>query len=77
MIIENDNDLANAVIKMLNTNKNNSNNEIVRLGSYEARDIDYRRNGTLNLGGLQMTDFLFGGQYANFGGVLVSSIVGS
>ena len=48
------NELRNNLVKMFNVNKNNTYNEVARLGSLEQRDTKYRRNGMLNFGARQM-----------------------
>ncbi len=46
--------IRNNLVKMFNTNKNMTVNDISRLGSVEQRNTTYRRNGILNFGARQM-----------------------
>ncbi|KKK94611.1 hypothetical protein LCGC14_2681110 [marine sediment metagenome] len=41
---------------MFNTNNDQIANEIARLGSVSHRDVEYRRNGTLNYGSQQLVN---------------------
>ena len=46
--------IKNNMAKMFNTNRDNVDNEVARLGSVEHRDTSYRRNGMSNFGARQM-----------------------
>lgn len=46
--------IRNNIEKMLNKNRDHSRAEIARLGSFEQRETNYRRNGMLNFGAMQM-----------------------
>ena len=54
MIIENNNAMRNNLVKMFNVNKNYIHNEVTRLGSFQHKDVSYRRNSILNFGSKQM-----------------------
>ena len=54
MIIEHSSALKNVFRKISNSNRDNINTEISRLGSVEQRSTEYRRNGMLNFGSKQM-----------------------
>jgi len=62
-----DNELRNNIIKMYNCNRDLINNEVNRLGSFEQRSTDYRRNGMLNFGARQMFAIITQ-DYYNIGG---------
>lgn len=68
--------LDNSLQKMFNANRDYITQEINRLGSVSARETDYRRNGTLNFGARQMTNFTGISGFAKAGTNLVSTIVG-
>jgi len=52
------NELRNNLVKMFNTNRDNTYNEIARLASVSQRETEYRRNGMLNFGAKQMVSFV-------------------
>ena len=70
------NSMNSALTKMFNTNKDYLHHEIDRLASFQQRDTDYRRNGMLNMGALQMKNYSGDINYAIVGNSFSSTIVG-
>ncbi len=49
--------LINTISESSNINKDRAYNDIARLASVSHRSVDYRRNGMLNWGAIQLTAF--------------------
>ena len=69
------NNMDNTMSNMFNANRKYIEQEISRKGSFEARDTDYKRNGMLNFGARQMTNFVASGFFV-VGSSTGSPIVG-
>ena len=46
--------IDNTLVKMFHTNRDYIKQEIHRLASFDARETEYRRNGMLDFGAMQM-----------------------
>lgn len=68
--------LNNALLKMFNTNRDYISQEINRLASVQQRETEYRRNGILDFGAIQMINLTGEDNFTIVGVSMNSPIVG-